>query len=162
MVCPPPPAWKTTASRPLRYGTQCGLTPRRYLPPAGLALFEFVYKITKRNWNGKEIVKFLLNICDKHFTAKVLWIGKLLLYLWTNHDKVIVNIKDGIVKGEMPGRTLRMILEWLEDHRKELMANWEKAQKDEHEPSVAWVRLQTLITERFVWRLDYSDSINGK
>ena len=42
-----------------------------------------------------------------------------------------MNIKDGIVKGEMPGRALRMILEWLEDHRTELMANWEKAQKGE-------------------------------
>ena len=44
---------------------------------------------------------------------------------------ICVNIKDGIVKGEMPGRALRMILEWLEDHRQELMANWEKAQKGE-------------------------------
>lgn len=31
----------------------------------------------------------------------------------------------------MPGRALRMVLEWLEDHRKELMENWEKAQKGE-------------------------------
>ena len=28
-------------------------------------------------------------------------------------------------------RALRMILEWLEDHRKELMVNWEKAQRGE-------------------------------
>jgi hypothetical protein len=32
------------------------------------------------------------------------------------------------VKGEMPGRALRMILEWLDDHRPELMENWELAQ----------------------------------
>ena len=42
--------------------------------------------------------------------------------------KVIVNIKDGVVKGEMPGRALRMILEWLDLHREELMENWELAQ----------------------------------
>jgi hypothetical protein len=42
-----------------------------------------------------------------------------------------VNIKDGLVKGEMPGRALRMILEWLDEHRSELMTNWEKAQKGE-------------------------------
>ena len=28
----------------------------------------------------------------------------------------------------MPARALRMILEWLELHREELMKNWEKAQ----------------------------------
>ena len=39
-----------------------------------------------------------------------------------------MNIKDGVVKGEMPGRALRMILEWLEDHRGELLNNWNKAQ----------------------------------
>ncbi len=38
---------------------------------------------------------------------------------------------DGIVKGEMPGRALRMILEWLEEHRQELMLNWKKARHGE-------------------------------
>ena len=52
-------------------------------------------------------------------------------HAWYGDYKVIVNIKDGVVKGEMPGRALRMILEWLEDHRKDLMKNWEKAQKGE-------------------------------
>lgn len=28
----------------------------------------------------------------------------------------------------MPGRALKMILEWLEIHRDELLANWENAQ----------------------------------
>lgn len=51
--------------------------------------------------------------------------------VWYGDYKAIINIKDGIVKGEMPGRALRMILEWLEDHRAELMNNWEKAQKGE-------------------------------
>ncbi len=43
--------------------------------------------------------------------------------------RCIVNIYDGVVKGEMPGRALRMILEWLEDHRAELIEDWELAQK---------------------------------
>lgn len=50
-------------------------------------------------------------------------------HAWYNEYKVIVSIKDSIVKGEMPGRALKMILEWLEQHREELMKNWEKAQK---------------------------------
>ena len=39
-----------------------------------------------------------------------------------------MNIKDGVVKGEMPGRAIRMILEWLDLHRDELMDNWTRAQ----------------------------------
>lgn len=50
-------------------------------------------------------------------------------HAWYNEYKAIVSIKDGIVKGEMPGRALKMILEWLEQHQEELMENWEKAQK---------------------------------
>lgn len=49
-------------------------------------------------------------------------------HAWYNEYKVIVGIKDGVVKGEMPGRALRMILEWLEIHREELLDNWERAQ----------------------------------
>ena len=50
-------------------------------------------------------------------------------HAWYNEYKVTVSIKDSVVKGEMPGRALKMILEWLEQHREELMKNWEKAQK---------------------------------
>lgn len=50
-------------------------------------------------------------------------------HAWYNEYKVTVSIKDSVVKGEMPGRALKMILEWLEQHREELMENWEKAQK---------------------------------
>ena len=49
-------------------------------------------------------------------------------HAWYNEYKIIVTIQNGIVKGEMPARALRMILEWLEHHREELMKNWEKAQ----------------------------------
>ena len=49
-------------------------------------------------------------------------------HAWYGDYKVIVSIKDGVVKGEMPARALRMILEWLDIHREELMADWNKAQ----------------------------------
>lgn len=49
-------------------------------------------------------------------------------HAWYNEYKIIVSIKDGVVKGEMPGRALKMILEWLDMHREDLMANWENAQ----------------------------------
>ena len=49
-------------------------------------------------------------------------------HAWYGEYKVTVGIRDGIVTGKMPGRALRMILEWLELHREELLADWEKAQ----------------------------------
>ena len=53
------------------------------------------------------------------------WAYSRLLDLW---DESFEPIVIGVVKGEMPGRALRMILEWLDDHRPELMEKWELAQ----------------------------------
>lgn len=50
-------------------------------------------------------------------------------HAWYGDYKVTVSIHDGIVTGKMPGRALRMILEWLDLHREELLADWEKAQQ---------------------------------
>lgn len=49
-------------------------------------------------------------------------------HAWYGEYKIIVGIENGLVKGEMPGRALRMILEWLDLHREELMENWHRAQ----------------------------------
>ncbi len=45
--------------------------------------------------------------------------------------KAIVTIEDGIVKGEMPQRALKMIFDWLDVHKTELLSDWELAQKGE-------------------------------
>jgi hypothetical protein len=42
-----------------------------------------------------------------------------------------VTIKDGIVKGEMPKRALKMVFDWLKLHKMELMEDWEFSQKGE-------------------------------
>lgn len=52
-------------------------------------------------------------------------------HVWFGNFKAIVTIKDGIVKGEMPKRALKMIFEWLEIHQTELLKDWELAQKGE-------------------------------
>ena len=49
-------------------------------------------------------------------------------HAWYGDYKIIVNIKDGVVKGEMPGRAVKLILEWLELHREDLMENWRRSQ----------------------------------
>ena len=52
-------------------------------------------------------------------------------HVWYGNYKAIVTIIDGIVKGEMPQRALKMIFEWLEIHQADLMKDWELAQKGE-------------------------------
>ena len=52
-------------------------------------------------------------------------------HVWYGDNKIIVTITDGIVEGTMPGRALKLVFEWLELHREELLEEWEKAQKGE-------------------------------
>lgn len=40
--------------------------------------------------------------------------------------KAIVSINDGIVKGEMPRRALNLVFDWLDEHKEELLTNWER------------------------------------
>lgn len=49
-------------------------------------------------------------------------------HAWYGDYKIIVTIKDGVVKGEMPGRAVKLILEWLDLHREDLMENWYRSQ----------------------------------
>jgi len=42
--------------------------------------------------------------------------------------EITIEIKTGIVKGIMPKRALKMIFEWLELHKDELLEDWELAQ----------------------------------
>jgi hypothetical protein len=46
-------------------------------------------------------------------------------------QEVSVGIKDGLVKGEMSARSLRLVLEWADLHRSELSRNWERARSRE-------------------------------
>jgi hypothetical protein len=49
-------------------------------------------------------------------------------HVWYGDFKAIVTINDGIVKGEMPGRALKLVFEWMEIHKNELLNDWELAQ----------------------------------
>jgi len=45
--------------------------------------------------------------------------------------KIVVDLIDEVVKGFMPKRALKLIFEWLELHKDELIANWEKCQNED-------------------------------
>lgn len=50
-------------------------------------------------------------------------------HVWYGEFKAIITIQEGIVKGEMPQRALKMVFDWLELHKEELLLDWELAQK---------------------------------
>jgi hypothetical protein len=45
--------------------------------------------------------------------------------------EISVTIRDGLVTGEFPRRARAHVLEWLDLHREELLANWERARANE-------------------------------
>ena len=49
-------------------------------------------------------------------------------HVWYGDYKAMVTIEEGIITGEMPQRALKMVFEWLEIHREELMNDWNRAQ----------------------------------
>lgn len=42
--------------------------------------------------------------------------------------EVLVEIETGIVWGEFPKRALRAVLDWLDEHKVELLEDWQLAQ----------------------------------
>ena len=48
-----------------------------------------------------------------------------------NEYKAIVDISTGLINGNMPGRAVKMINEWMELHKNELLENWKKMEKGE-------------------------------
>lgn len=48
-------------------------------------------------------------------------------HAYYQQDKISVEIMNGKVRGEMSERALRMVLEWLDLHREEIMNAWELA-----------------------------------
>ena len=46
--------------------------------------------------------------------------------------KVVININDEIVEGFMPKRELKLVFEWMDLKKTELIENWNLAQKGEN------------------------------
>ncbi len=40
-----------------------------------------------------------------------------------------IEIESGIVKGQIPRRALKLVFEWLDLHKEELLLNWEKIEQ---------------------------------
>ena len=45
-------------------------------------------------------------------------------HVWYEGDEAIIDIADGRVTGTLSRRALRLVYEWLDLHKEELMENW--------------------------------------
>jgi hypothetical protein len=43
--------------------------------------------------------------------------------------KAIITLKEGIVEGKMPKIALRLVFEWMEIYKEELLMNWDNIEK---------------------------------
>ena len=60
-----------------------------------------------------------------------------LFHVWYDDYQAEITIKEGIVRGEMPRRALRLVFEWLDLHRDELLENWERLSNSEAAKKIA-------------------------
>ena len=51
--------------------------------------------------------------------------------------QVSIDIETGIIKWEFPKRALRLLLEWYDMHKDELMQNWDNLQNGEQIAKIA-------------------------
>jgi len=51
-------------------------------------------------------------------------------------EATIVIATGELLAGAIPGRALRLVREWLDAHRAEVEANWDRARRHEHPTSV--------------------------
>ena len=47
-------------------------------------------------------------------------------HIWYDDYKATMTITDGIGTGSLPRRAIKMVYEWLDLHKEELMENWER------------------------------------
>jgi hypothetical protein len=52
-------------------------------------------------------------------------------------DEALIVIETGdVFAGSLPGRAVRLVCEWLDEHRDELVANWDRASAGQQTESV--------------------------
>lgn len=61
-------------------------------------------------------------------------------HVWYEGDEAIIDIKDGRVTGTLSRRTLRLVYEWLDLHKDELMENWRRLSNSESAISIEPLR----------------------
>lgn len=53
-----------------------------------------------------------------------------------NEFKASIDIKTGTITGTLPRRALNLVYSWLDEHRDELLENWERLAKGERAQTI--------------------------
>ena len=76
------------------------------------------------------------------------FLGIIITMYWNEHNpphfhakygeyKIIVHIKTGVIEGKFPKRALKMVMEWHDLYKDELLADWELCAKREMPKPIA-------------------------
>lgn len=52
-------------------------------------------------------------------------------HVFYNEYKAEITIEDGTITGSLPRRALKLVYEWLDKHKAELMDNWQRMRQGE-------------------------------
>ena len=97
----------------------------------GTNVFRGIFVFLHQNSKSKEIMP---EIC--HFYGIVITMylpdhNPPHFHVRYNEFRATIDIKTGNVTGQMPRRALNLVFEWLDQHKDELMANWERMENGE-------------------------------
>ena len=70
------------------------------------------------------------------------FLGIIIAMYWDDHSpphfhakysgyEITINIHTGVVEGKFPKRALRLVLEWYDFHKEDLLENWELCRRHE-------------------------------
>ena len=54
-----------------------------------------------------------------------------------NEYRAVIDIKNGTITGTLPRRALNLVYDWLDLHRDELLANWERMENGSEMQDIA-------------------------
>ena len=68
------------------------------------------------------------------------FLGIIIMMYWNEHNpphfhakygeyKIIVHINSGVIEGRFPKRALKLVMEWYEIHKDELLEDWKICEK---------------------------------
>ena len=58
-------------------------------------------------------------------------------HVWYAEQRALLAIQDSrLIAGRLPNRAYQLVMEWAELHRAELLANWERARRQE---TLEWI-----------------------
>jgi hypothetical protein len=114
--------------------TSSRAVPARHLAFAGCTMSNFWYNIaTKGCFSMPAISKFYGLIIRMYFDDKHLPH----FHAGYAEYRALIAIQDGsLIAGRLPQRAYRLALEWAALHRDELLANWERARRQE---TLEWI-----------------------